>query len=173
MRIQDAVAEFIDATKVGTARYFAGFDDTNHTRQAPHLPNHLAWCLGHCALTMHRTIEKFGAGAVPETDFIAGATRGDRARFGIESVAFGSTPTSDAAAYPSFARCIEVFNAASDRLARTVRDASDGKLRETTAWGPSQIPLYLLAMRMCAHNGTHTGQIADLRRALGFESIFA
>ena len=173
MRTQDAIADFIDATKAGVARYLAGFDDSNHTRQAPHLPNHLAWCLGHCALTMHRAIEKFGAGPIPETDFIIGAQRGDRERFGTESVAFGSTPTSDAGAYPSFARCVAIFNAASDRLARTSREASDGKLRETTAWGPGQVPLYLLAMRMCTHNGTHTGQIADLRRALGFKSIFA
>ena len=27
-------------------RYFNGFDDTTHTRQPPHLPNHAAWSLG-------------------------------------------------------------------------------------------------------------------------------
>lgn len=31
----------------------------------------------------------------------------------------------------------------------------------------------LPALRMMGHNGMHTGQIADLRRALGFKSIFA
>jgi hypothetical protein len=42
-----------------------------------------------------------------------------------------------------------------------------------TQWGKSQVPLWSMASRMIFHNGTHCGQLADLRRALGLGSIFA
>jgi len=173
MRLQDAIADFIEATRQNTFRYLAGFDDTNHTKQAPNLPNHAAWNLGHCALTMHRVAERLDGKPMPESDFIPAATRGDANRFGTESVAFGSKPAADPTGYPSFARCQQVFSSACERLAAAVRAASDAKLQEMTPWGPGQSPLYLLTMRMAAHNGMHTGQIADLRRALGFKSIFS
>jgi hypothetical protein len=36
-----------------------------------------------------------------------------------------------------------------------------------------QMPVWALVSRMTFHNGFHTGQLADLRRALGFRSIFS
>jgi hypothetical protein len=173
MRTQDVIADFVISTKPAMARYLAGFDDTNHTRQAPNLPNHVAWNLGHCALTMHRVCEKFDGAGPPESDFVVGAMTGDARRFGTESVCFGSVPIGDASAYPTLARCVAIFDAAADRLAACVRVASDEKLREEIPWGPARLPLFLAAMRMGTHNGMHIGQIADLRRALGFKSIFA
>ncbi len=173
MRTQDAIAEFVLMSKMGTARYLAGFDDTNHTSQAPHLPNHVAWNLGHCALTMHRACEKADGIGPPETDFILAAARGDAARFGTESVAFGSTPTPDPTAYPSLARCTAIYHNAIDRTAATARSLPDARLEESIVWGPMNTPLSLLLMRMGFHNGMHVGQIADLRRALGFKSIFS
>ena len=85
----------------------------------------------------------------------------------------GSAPTADAGAYPTLARSIEIYNAGCDRLASAVRGASDAKLSELTPWGNTQITLGLLAARMIFHNGMHTGQIADLRRAMGFKSVFS
>ena len=93
--------------------------------------------------------------------------------FHSESIAFGSKPTGDAAAYPSLARCTEIYNAACDRLAAAVRAAPESKLTESVKWGNGESPLWMLVLRMVFHNGFHTGQIADLRRALGFKSIFA
>ncbi len=173
MRTQDAIAEFVLSTKAGMARYLAGFDESSRTWQAPSLPNHVAWCLGHCALTMHRVAEHFDGKPLPPADFVAGSDRGDAARFGTESVAFGSTPTDERERYPTLARSREVFESAADRLAACVRGASDETLAREVPWGPATITLYLLAMRMVSHNGMHVGQIADLRRALGFKSIFA
>lgn len=173
MRTQDVIAEFLQFNKVGVARYLTGFDDSNHTRQAPGLPNHVAWNLGHLALTMHRACEKVDGAGPPEADFILGAVRGDARRFGTESVAFGSTPVGDATAYPSFARCVEVYNLAIDRTVHAARSLPDARMGELVTWGPMQSPLALLLMRMGFHNGMHAGQIADLRRALGFRSIFA
>ncbi len=39
--------------------------------------------------------------------------------------------------------------------------------------GKAEIPLSLMIPRMVFRNGMHTGQIADLRRALGFGSILS
>lgn len=178
MNRQDTIAEGVLSTKAGMARYLAGFDDSNHTKQAPHLPNHVAWCLGHCALTMHRACELVRPGhALPDSDFIQGGTKtggGDGRRFATESVAFGSQPVDDPKQYPSFERCVEVYNRACDALAGAVRAVPDDSLDEEVMWG-GRMPIrrWLLALRMMGHNGMHTGQIADLRRALGFTSIFA
>ncbi len=173
MTRRDALADGVLMTKVLTGRYLAGFDDTNHTRQAEALPNHVAWSLGHCALTMHRAGEKIaGESPLPAAEFVEGAA-GDASHFGAESVAFGSRPIADAKQYPSLARCVEIYNSACDRFAAVLRGCEESRLDETAKWGPGEVPLYALALRMIFHNGAHTGQIADLRRALGFKSIFA
>ncbi len=173
MRIQDVIAEAVDASRTQMFRYLAGFDESNRTRQAPTLPNHAAWVLGHCALTMHRVAEKLDAGPLPLDDFVAGAAQGDATRFATESVAFASTPSDQPAHYPSLERSKAIYVAAIERLVAAVRAASDSKLQEVIPWGPVQLPLYQAALRMAMHNGMHIGQLADLRRALGFKSIFS
>lgn len=179
MRTQDALADSVLACKQLLGRYLAGFTDENHTRQAPGLPNHVAWSLGHCALTMHRVSEKLDGAPIPAADFHAGfappAPAGSNVpdRFGTEQVAFGSRPTDAAPEYPPLARCVEVYEAACDRLARAVGAAPEEKLTERIAWGKSELPLLQAVTRMVFHNGMHTGQIADLRRVLGFGSIMS
>jgi hypothetical protein len=173
---QNALADAILGSKPLAARYFAGFDDTTHTAQAPGLPNHLAWSLGHLALTMHRVGEKLDGRPIPGSDIARASdlTAPEQASaFLQEDVAFASTPTSDPSRYPPLARCIEIFDAACDRLASAVRSASDARLDESHPWGKGHSTLRELASRMVFHNGMHIGQIADLRRALKFKSVFA
>ena len=155
-------------------RFLAGFDDANRTTQAPALPNHAAWTLGHLAITLHRAAEKLDAGGdpLPESDFIDGADRGDSDRFGTESVCFGSTPTDDPAGYPSWARCRDIFAAGIERLAAAAESASADQLAAKVSWGSGELPAGDLVHRLAFHQGTHAGQIADLRRALGLGSIF-
>lgn len=172
MSPQSLLSDSVLGCKHLVGRYIAGFTDENHTRQMPGLPNHLAWSLGHLALTMHRVAEKLDGKPFPPSDLIPGAT-GDKSRFGVESVAFGSAPTADVSAYPTLSRCTTIFEAACDRLAAAAKTASDAQLQTTAKWGQGEATLATLVARMVFHNGTHTGQIADLRRALGFKSIFA
>lgn len=174
MDIRTVLADSVLSTKVLLARFLPGFDDTNHTRQAPGLPNHVAWNLGHLALTMHRAAMKIDAKPLPTDVFIEGSDRGEggeRGRFGTESVGFNSTPTADPARYPSLARCVAIFDGACDRLAGAVRNAPDDTLAALHAWGPMQIPAWMMVQRMLFHNGTHTGQIIDLRRALNMPRV--
>ena len=170
MTPQSVIAETVELTKAALGRYLAGFDDASSVRQATNLPNHVRWNIGHLALTMNRVAEKLDGKTMPESDFAAAPAPG---RFHTEAVSFGSAPADDSAKYPPLARCVEIYNAAIDRLAAAARAAPESKLTEMVPWVNTQIPLYLLVVRMCFHNGFHTGQIADMRRALGFKSIFA
>jgi hypothetical protein len=68
-------------------------------------------------------------------------------------------------------RGLEVFEAACNRLANAVRAADDETMNQEVPWGNAKISLWLLVMRLVYHNGTHTGQIVDLRRALGLERV--
>lgn len=171
MRAHDVLASGVENTKALLGRYLKGFSDLNHTAQAHHLPNHVAWNLGHLALTLHRVAGRLDGGDLPASDFVPG-TRGDAARFASEGVCFGSTPSPDASAYPSLARCVDIYDQACDRLARAVRNASDAQLTQQTPWGaPGQsLPMCDLISRMIYHNGFHTGQISDMRRAMGMGS---
>jgi hypothetical protein len=191
MTRRDTIAEAILASRVLFHRYLAGFDDTNHTRQGPHLPNHAAWCLGHCALTLHRGVERINREPIPASDFftpradLAGKTPSPHAtrtgspginapsRYDAEAIAFGSTPVDNPAAYPRFARCVEIFYAACNRSAGVVRALPEEHLDAMIPWGQIQIPVWASGLRMAFHNGQHCGQVSDLRRAMGMKSIFA
>jgi len=174
MRAQDSLAEAIRSNKTLIGRYLKGFSDANHTKQAAGLPNHVAWNLGHIALTMHRVAERLDGQGLPVSEFVSGAA-GNAQRFASESVAFGSMPTGDSTAYPAYARCVAIFEGACERLASAVSQASDAQLAAETPWGAPgmTMPMHLLVARMSFHNGMHCGQIADLRRALGMGSIFS
>lgn len=167
-----ALAEGVLSTKVLIARYYKGFSDDNHTAQAVGMPNHVAWTLGHLGLTMHRISAHFDGQGLPTADFEEKGAANTLERFGTETVCFGS-PAPAGGVWPRFERCVAVYEASVDRLARCVRETDEATLDRMIQWGPSQIPLYLAAQRMVFHNGMHTGQLADLRRGLGMGSIFA
>lgn len=164
------LSEAILSSRVLIARYFPGFNDANHTRQPTHLPNHFAWQMGHLALVMFRIAEKFDGTGLPDHAFVSG-DRGDGKRFGSESVSFKSVPTDDPARYPNCVRCIEIFNLSCEHLARLALESDDAKLATMIPWGPISISLSAAAQRMVFHNGTHCGQIIDLRRALALGRV--
>lgn len=167
---QSVLAEIIEQSRANVGRYLVGFDDATSVRQAPNLPNHVRWTLGHVSLTMHRVAEKVDGRPLPEADFASAPTSG---KFHTEAVAFGSKPADAVSSYPALARCVEIFNAAVDRLAAGTRSLPESRFSESIQWINIQMPLYMLIARMAYHNGFHIGQIADMRRALGFKSIFS
>jgi hypothetical protein len=169
MTQQHFLAESVRESKAWLTRYLKGFDDTNYTKQAPGLPNHVAWTLGHLALTLRRIAERIDGRPISESDFITGA--GGRERFDTETVSFGSRPVDDPSRYPSYARCVAIFENAIERCALALQNADDAKLDSPTKWGKGEVPTRSLAARMVFHNGTHCGQIVDLRRALGLGNI--
>jgi len=170
---QDALAEGVLGTKALSTRFFVGFDESNRTRQAPHLPNHITWVLGHCAFTMHRVAQQLDGKPHPERDFVTERRGSGAGGFEQETVAFDSEPADEPEHYPSLARAREIFEDACDRLAAAVRSADAATLQREVPWGSgnTQIPLWALVQRVTFHNGVHTGQLTDLRRALGLERV--
>lgn len=167
------LAETVINSQTLLKRYLAGFDDSNRCFRTDDLPNHAAWTLGHLAITMTRAGQKLGGPAPSPEEFVTGdGTAGDTHRFDTEGVSFGSTPSADPAHYPSWARCIQIFDNACQSLANTLQNAPEAQLEGMVQWGNQQIPGWTAALRMAFHNGTHTGQLADLRRALRLKSIF-
>jgi hypothetical protein len=172
MNQQETLAGAVRSSRDLFLRFLAGFDESSRTRSAPSLPNHAAWTLGHCALTMHRGAERLDGAPLPETDFVTGdGTAGDAERFDTESVSFASAPADAPDRYPTLARSREIFVAACDRLERAARAASGETMQAEATWGSSTITNGDLVARLCFHNGTHAGQLVDLRRALGFDSV--
>lgn len=172
MTRQQLLAEFILSTKPLFLRFLEGFDDSTRTVQATNLPNHVVWCLGHCALTMNRAAERFDDQPLPDNDFVTNEpASGDKQHFDTETVCFDSKPISDPEIYPTLIRAQEIFEAACDRFAQSVSDTSDAKLDEEIPFHSSQTPLSKLIMRVCLHNSAHAGQIIDLRRALGMHQV--
>jgi hypothetical protein len=175
----ELLADVVLLNKQMLGRYLVGFNDVTAVRQTPDLPNHLAWTLGHLALTMHKVaaaVEGNPSTPLPAKDFVNGggfAGSRDRGVIDADAVGFGSKPEERHDRYPTLARCTEIFNNACDRLAAAVRGCDDGSLEKLMPWGNGEMPVWAIVARMTFHNGFHTGQIADLRRALGFKSIFA
>lgn len=168
---QSVLADAVENSKTLVSRFCVGFDDTTHTKQTKDLHNHFAWNMGHLAVTMHRVAGAIDGQPIPEADFIMNSKTGDKNRFGVDSVGYGSTPVDNPAIYPTCARCAEVFDSAIARLANAVRHADDATLDKAIKWGAGDSPIGLLIPRMLYHNGVHTGQIIDLRRALGMKNV--
>lgn len=154
-------------------RYFTGFDDSNRTKQLPGLPNHSAWTLGHLALYHHRAADRLlghdDPQRLPVTDFLSGdGKRGDSDRFDTESVCNGSIPVDNPLIYPSWDRCLQIHEAAWDRLISTTAGLSDGMFDRKIGWASPPITGEDLVTRMIFHIGLHAGQLVDLRRGFGF-----
>lgn len=176
MSRQQTLARGIRYSSELTTRYLAGFDEHSRTAQTDGLPNHPVWCLGHCAFTMSRVAQTLGGDAVPESDFTEGGTPtggGDAQRFAIESISFNSEPNADESQYPSLARATEIFESACERLAKAIESASDEAFDADIPWGPdgATVTMIDLIFRLIFHNGTHAGQLTDLRRALEFDRV--
>src|SRR4051812_29178215 len=172
MTRQEILSDAVTDSRELLRRYLKGFNDSNHTKQATHLPNHAAWTMGHLALILNRVAEKLDGQPLPADSFVKGDGSGGGAeRFDTESVAFNSKPLDEPSRYPTWPHCVQIFDAAIERLSLALRRATDEKLDQPTRWGAGQTTIGNLAVRMVFHNGTHSGQLADLRRALNLGSI--
>jgi hypothetical protein len=174
MTRQETIAAAVENGREQVKRYLVGFDDGNRTLQAPNVPNHAAWTLGHVALTNHRIAGHIDGSELPAVDFVTGdGTAGDARRFDTESICFASAPLDDAARYPTLERALEIFDASCDRLAGAARRASDEQLDAEIPWASTRLGLGMLILRGSMHMAVHAGQLVDLRRVLGLGSIFA
>jgi len=170
------LARGVRSTEVLMLRFCEGFGETTKCRQTPGLSNHAAWILGHCSMTMHHAADRVLGyeedQPLPTRDFVsADGTAGDPSRYDTATICFGSTPTGEASRFPRWARCVEVYRTGSERLAASLEETAPGRIGRSVRWGPIYLPVGDLVWRVVFHNGTHAGQLVDLRRALGFERV--
>ncbi|MEZ6241580.1 MAG: DinB family protein [Phycisphaerales bacterium] len=173
----EQIALMIEELPTLLGRFLVGFNELTRIAQAPNMPNHVIWTLGHLSLYHHRSVERIlrlEPGPLPEGDFVTADGRaGDAWRFDTESVCFSSTPIADSAIYPTLERGIEIHTAACGRLAASVREVGDELFVRQVEWGTSgpRFSAAILAMRIVHHVGSHAGQILDLRRARGMPRV--
>lgn len=172
MKAQDILADAISSSKELFERFLPGFTEENRTRGSELLPNHVIWTLGHISLFMNHLAGMIDGRPLPESDFVQGdGTAGGAERYDTEAIGFGSQPMDDGARYPTLARGRAIHAAAIERLAAAVRGAHARTLSKRIDWAGTKIPLWNLVGRLMFHSGFHAGELADLRRALGFERV--
>jgi len=163
-------AQLIRSSGPLLTRFLDGLGPDQGTVQAPSLPNHPVWTLGHCAMTMHKLAAAMDGHDFPDCDFLHGDGKGgDTHRYDTKSVCFGSVPMIDPSRYPNLARGRIIFDRAVERLANTIEQSAD--LDAPVDWHGIPIPAGGLVMRVAFHNGCHAGQLTDLRRAIGLSPV--
>ena len=166
------LARAVEMTEGLFTRFLSGFDDTSRTTQAPGVPNHAIWILGHCGLTMHRVAHLLDGAPLPDSDYIIGdGTSGTPDLFDTATVCKDSTPRDEPDAYPLLARGLDAYTAAIRRLASAVRGSSTESLQQPIEWHGARLTHGELVLRVCFHNGCHAGQLTDLRRVLGLPMV--
>lgn len=143
-------------------KFAAGFADDQIVSQPAGCPNHLLWTFGHLASTASwmNGLMTGQAPIVPESY---------NGLFGM-----GSKPTSDAAAYPSFADVKKAYEDSFNAVIAAASKSSDAQLLlppEQDGGGFVSDKLDVLT-KMAFHDGWHIGQLADLRRGLGLPAVF-
>ncbi len=174
MRQQDILAEMVQSCYNSFERFLEGFDEGNRTAQAPDLPNHAAWILGHVSLVVEQVACTLDGGEMNASHFIVGPDSGDPPeRYDTESVSFGSQPVDDPSAYPALSQGKLTFETAMKRLERAIAELDDSRLGESYTLGPWDLTINQLIARVTCHNMIHAGQLTDLRRAMGFDLLLA
>jgi hypothetical protein len=141
-------------TKVAMA-----FVDGHQVSQAPGIPNHALWTLGHLAVTngwMHSLLT--GTPSLVPSSYDA--------MFNM-----GTTPHQDAASYPSFDEVKKFYDESFEQILGVIRTMNDEQLftpTVTDSHGFVTSKIDTLA-KTAWHEGWHIGQLVDLRRALGIE----
>ena len=170
MTVQEILAESVLSCRDSLKRFLPGFTEDNCTQQAPHLPNHVVWCLGHVSLYLHNMAAELDQQPLPADAFVKGG--GSEEQFDADAVAFGSQPGAKGARYPTLSRAVAIFESACQRLADAVHNASSQTIERVVTWHGMEIRLGVLVVRVLFHAGYHTGQIADLRRAMGMKHVW-
>ncbi len=136
-------------------------DEQLTTRPTPN-SNHAAWILGHIAYANDSFCAKLGGqdSVLPENH---------ESLFGM-----GTTPTDDAADYPSKAELLDALNKSHEFVVGWFKSMSEEQLASPLPEGMEMFgPNFAsLASTMVWHDGIHQGQLIEVRRALGLPRVF-
>ena len=129
------------------------------------LPTHVAWQVGHLAVSQYGLLMFRIRGRRPEDlELIPGAFRKGYGR--------GSKPKADAGSQPSPDELIERLNRVYELARNELAEMEPSVLMETVEMPYAVYPIKLGAILFCPmHEQIHSGQIGMLRRALELESV--
>jgi uncharacterized damage-inducible protein DinB len=126
--------------------------------------NHPLWILGHIAVAESKLIQDIALGCGHPLDRWMSI--------------FGpfTTPVADASAYPSFDEVMAAFQRARAFTLETLDALSESDLDRPSAACPPEFKEFVGTVGNCflhtiTHMATHTGQVADARRAAGREPL--
>lgn len=145
-----------------TLKFAEGITDEQLTTRSSPNSNHAAWILGHLAYANDSFCVKLsGQESVLPKNY--------ESLFGM-----GSTPTDDAADYPSKAELLEALNKSHEFVVGWFKSLSDEQLASPLPEGMEMFgPNFAsLASTMVWHDGLHQGQLIEVRRALGLPRAF-
>ncbi len=129
------------------------------------LPTHVAWQVGHLAVSQYGLLMFRIRGREPEDlELIPGTFR--------KAFSRKSTPNPDTAKQPSADELFERLNRVHELAMAELTSVDPAVLLETVDMPYAAYPTKLGAILFCPmHEQIHAGQIGILRRALGLESV--
>ncbi len=132
---------------------------------APDGGNHAVWCLGHLAYTEGDMYSMMYGDENPLAEW-------------EDLFVGGSQPSDDASIYPSFDEVLERFTQMRARTLDKLESLTDADLDQPSASYPEGFEAFLGTVGGCMiiaaiHPWHHRGQLADARRSLQREPLFA
>jgi len=161
MALNQRAAAFLKFARKMVDDMAAGIPDARATEQLPGASNHKLWTYGHLANTAAwiNSLVTGKMGTVPENY---------NKLFGM-----GSTPSSDAAAYPALDDVRAVYQKVFDEVLANFAAMDDAALTGPCAASSEGFASDKLdaLLKMAWHEGWHLGQLAALRRGLGIDPM--
>ena len=142
-------------------KLFTGFPENKEAFQGCPTDNHLAWTIGHLALS-NAWFRSLVDGSKPDLPENFDALFGGK-----------STPKPDAKAYPALAELKRHYAQQFDKLLSAIEKTSDADLAKPCMSDSGGFASDRLeaADRTAWHEGWHGGQVSSMRRALGLARV--
>jgi len=144
-----------------TDKLIAGFPEAKAAFQPAPTDNHLAWSIGHMAMT---------------NAWFTGLATGKKAHFpeSYESLfGYKSTPKADPKLYPPMSELMKHHREAFEGLIKAIETSADDAMTRPCVEdsGGFAKDMQDVADRAVWHEGWHSGQISSLRRALALAPV--
>ena len=159
MKAIDMVRWALQLTEGHSAKLVADMGDAPLTQPSPGRGNHTLWAMGHITFIEGVLVQV----VTGETNPVA---------HWAPLFAAGTTPTTDAGAYPRFDEVVATFRKLRTANLKRLDEIGDAGLDQRPAWTPPGFGELMQTLGhafllVSLHQMMHHGQIADARRAAG------
>lgn len=152
----------LDLARSTTLKMIDGVPQDKLTYQSAPKTNHVLWVLGHLAVSDAYFAKTMGAEKIVELD-----------ESWNELFGMGSTPVDDSSKYPSLDEITDAMKRTREVLLEWFSSMDEAKLHSALPedwkmFGPN---FGALMNSIAWHEGLHTGQITNIRKALGLPGV--